>query len=63
MVVDGAINGRGFLAYVRQELAQTLRTGDIVAMDNLASHKVVGVREAVEGAGARVAYLRPYSPA
>ncbi len=39
----------------------TLRTGDIVVMDNLASHKVLGVREAIEEPGA-VAYLPPYSP-
>lgn len=62
VVIDGAINGRIFLAYVRQQLVPTLRTGDIVVMDNLASHKVLGVREAIEGAGARVAYLPPYSP-
>lgn len=62
MVVDGAINGRVFLAYVRQQLVPTLRPGDIVVMDNLASHKVAGVREAIEEAGARVAYLPPYSP-
>jgi transposase len=62
MVVDGAINGRVFLAYVRQQLVPTLRPGDIVVMDNLASHKVSGVREAIEEAGARVAYLPPYSP-
>jgi transposase len=59
MVVDGAMNGRTFLTYVRKLLAPTLSAGDIVVMDNLASHKVAGVREAV---GARVAYLPPYSP-
>lgn len=62
VVVDGAMDGRTFLAYVRQQLAPTLRCGDIVVMDNLASHKVSGVREAIEGVGARVAYLPPYSP-
>jgi transposase len=39
-----------------------LRAGDIVAMDNLAAHKVAGVAEAIEGVGARVLYLPPYSP-
>lgn len=62
VVVDGAINGRVFLAYVRQQLVPTLRPGDIVVMDNLASHKVAGVREAIEGVGAKVVYLPPYSP-
>lgn len=62
LVVDGAINGDVFLAYVRQQLLPTLRPGDIVIMDNLASHKRVGVREAIEAVGARVMYLPPYSP-
>lgn len=62
MVVDGAIDGPTFLAYVRQQLVPTLRPEDIVIMDNLASHKVAGVREAIEAVGACVAYLPPYSP-
>lgn len=62
LVVDGAINGAIFLAYVRQHLAPTLRPGDIVIMDNLSAHKVAGVREAIEAAGARLVYLPPYSP-
>jgi len=62
MVVDGAINGELFLAYVEQELVKTLKEGDIVAMDNLSSHKVEGVKEAIESAGAQVVYLPPYSP-
>jgi len=62
LVVDGAINGAVFLAYVQQQLAPTLRPGDIVVMDNLNAHKVAGVRIAIEAVGARVAYLPPYSP-
>lgn len=61
-VVDGAINGETFLAYVRQQLAWTLKAGDVVVMDNLASHKVAGVREAIETAGAQAVYRPPYSP-
>jgi transposase len=61
-VVDGAINGELFEAYVRQQLVPTLRLGDVVVMDNLSSHKRAGVREAIEGAGARLEYLLPYSP-
>jgi transposase len=61
-VFDGAVNGDIFLAYVEQFLAPTLKEGDIVVMDNLSSHKVKGVREAIEAAGARVEYLPPYSP-
>ena len=62
LVLDGAINGESFLAYVRQFLAPALRPGDVLVMDNLPSHKVAGVREAVEAAGATLRYLPPYSP-
>jgi transposase len=62
LVIDGAINGEIFLAYVRQHLGPTLKKNDIVVMDNLSSHKCAGVREAIEAAGARVLYLPPYSP-
>lgn len=62
MVLDGAMNGRAFLAYVRQVLMPTLRPGDLVVLDNLSSHKAAGVREAIEQAGARLMYLPPYSP-
>jgi transposase len=62
LVLDGAINGRAFRAYVEQMLAPTLGRGDVVVMDNLGSHKVEGVREAIEAQGAQVLYLPPYSP-
>jgi transposase len=62
VVIDGAVNGPLFRAYVDQHLAPVLRPGDVVVMDNLGSHKVAGVREAVEAAGARLLYLPPYSP-
>jgi transposase len=62
LVLDGAINGASFLAYVRQFLAPALRPGDVLVMDNLPSHKVAGVREAIEAAGATLRYLPPYSP-
>lgn len=61
-VIDGPINGAAFRAYVEQFLAPTLAPGDIVVMDNLGSHKVVGVREAIEASGAALLYLPPYSP-
>jgi transposase len=61
-VFDGAINGELFLAYVEQVLVPTLKPGDIVIMDNLRSHKVAGVREAIEAAGATLLFIPPYSP-
>jgi transposase len=62
LVLDGAINGAAFLAYIEQMLCPTLRAGDIVICDNLGSHKVSGVREAIEACGASLLYLPPYSP-
>ena len=56
------MNGDIFRAYVEQVLAPTLVPGDIVILDNLASHKVAGVREAIEAHGASLVYLPPYSP-
>ena len=61
-VVGGAIDGPSFLADVEQVLSPTLRKGDIVFMDNLRTHKIDGVREAIEAAGAKVRYLPAYSP-
>ncbi len=52
MLLDGAMNGAAFKAYVEQLLAPSLRPGDIVVMDNLSSHKVDGVRRAIKDAGA-----------
>ena len=61
-VLDGPIDGETFRAYVEQMLAPTLAPGDVVVMDNLASHKVAGVREAIVATGADLLYLPPYSP-
>jgi transposase len=60
-VVDGAINGELFEAYVRQQLVPTLRPGDVEVMDDLACPKRQGGRRAIEGAGARLLLLPPYS--
>jgi transposase len=62
MVLDGPINGAWFQAYVDEVLVPTLSFGDVVIMDNLASHKKPGVRAAIEAVGARLLYLPPYSP-
>jgi transposase len=62
MVIDGAMTGDLFEAYVRQVLAPALRPGDVVVLDNLACHKRAGARRAVEAAGCTVLFLPPYSP-
>ncbi|MDX6766161.1 MAG: IS630 family transposase [Candidatus Methylacidiphilales bacterium] len=62
LLIDGALDGDMFRAYVEQSLAATLSPGDIVILDNLSSHKVHGVRQAIEARGAHLLYLPAYSP-
>ena len=61
-VFDGPMDGPSFRAYVEQFVVPILRESDIVVMDNLPSHKVAGIREAIEAAGAELRYLPSYSP-
>jgi transposase len=61
-VVEGAVNGDVFQAFVEQVLVPQLRPGDVVVMDNLSSHKRIRTRELIEAAGASVMFLPPYSP-
>ncbi len=61
-LLDGPMDGTAFLVYIRRVLAPELKPGDIIIMDNLPAHKVAGVREAIEAAGATLLYLPPYSP-
>ena len=62
LALDGPMTGGAFRAYVERMLAPSLSPGDVVVLDNLAAHKVAGVREAVQAVGANVLYLPPYSP-
>lgn len=62
MTLDGPINGETFKAWTEQFLAPALKRGDIVVMDNLPSHKVLGIREAIAARKATLLYLPPYSP-
>jgi transposase len=62
LVIDGAINGELFLAYVEQVLVPTLQPGDVVIMDNLRVHKMAGIWEAIEAVGAKLLFIPPYSP-
>lgn len=61
-VFDGPIDNPSFLAYVEQILVPSLRRGDVVILDNLAVHKQPEIRAAIEGAGAQLRFLPPYSP-
>jgi transposase len=62
MVIDGAMTGDLFVAYVEQILVPTLRPGDVVILDNLVCHKRAGARAAIEAAGCTLKFLPPYSP-
>ena len=62
MTIEEATDTDIFLAYLDHCLCPALRPGDVVVLDNLSSHKVKGVRERIETAGAELLYLPPYSP-
>lgn len=61
-VMEGALDGLAFRTWLERLLVPQLHPGDIVVMDNLAAHKVSGVVEMIEAAGAEAWYLPPYSP-
>jgi transposase len=62
MVIDGAMTGDLFRAYVERVLGPTLSPGDVVVLDNLSSHKRADAVRAIEATGARALFLPPYSP-
>ena len=62
MSVEGATDGAAFETYIEHFLAPTLKDGQVVVMDNLQVHKSRRVKEIIEGAGAEVLFLPPYSP-
>ena len=61
-VFDGPCNEACFVAWIEQQLAPALRPGDVVLMDNLASHKRPAVEKAIRAAGANLMFTPPYSP-
>ena len=61
-LLDTAMNGESFRTYVEKVLCPSLQVGDIVVCDNLASHKMAGIKELIESVGAEIRYLPPYSP-
>jgi len=61
-IVGGATDSDVFLTYIKDALVPELKPGDVVILDNLQPHKAAGVKEMIEGAGARLLYLPPYSP-
>lgn len=61
-VVDGAMNGLAFDAYVRTQLAPRLDPGDVVILDNLNVHKSPRAAQALAERGASFLFLPKYSP-
>lgn len=61
-MVSGATDGDVFRSYVEYVLVPELTPGDVVILDNLRPHKVAGVKQMIESAGAMLLYLPPYSP-
>ena len=61
MCVNGSTDGRVFLTFLKEVLVPQLWPGAVIVLDNLGAHKVCGVREQIEAAGARLLYLPPYS--
>ena len=62
VTIDAPCDGEIFRNFVQDALVPTLQPGQVVIMDNLQSHKVGGIRQAIEMTGARLVYLPPYSP-
>lgn len=61
-LVDGPVDAEVFLVYLQQVLVPCLRPGDMVILDNLATHKVQGVEQILRASGVELRYLPPYSP-
>ena len=62
MTINWAVGGVVFKVYVEEVWSPILKVGDVVVMDNLPAHKVAGIKELIEACGAKVIYLRLYSP-
>ena len=62
MTIESSTDGDVFLTYLKDVLCPTLRPGQVLVMDNVAAHKVSGVKDLIEAAGAELRYLPPYSP-
>ncbi len=62
MSFKGGNDKNAFLTYINQVLVPNLWKGACVVMDNFSSHKVAGIKEAIESVGAHLIYLSPYSP-
>src|SRR3712207_5662956 len=62
LAVEGTTSATIFESYLERALAPTLRSGQIIVVDNLSAHKGERVRELIEERGCELLYLPPYSP-
>jgi transposase len=62
LIFKGTLDGELFKTYISDCLAPTIKTGDIVILDNLSAHKVKGALAPIRERGGSVLFLPPYSP-
>jgi transposase len=61
-LIEGAMDTATFEWYITEQLAPTLRPGQVVVLDNLSAHKAESIRQAIEARGCELLFLPPYSP-
>ncbi len=61
-MIEGAMNTDTFVWYITEQLAPTLRPGQVVVLDNLSVHKAARIRQAIEARHCQLLFLPPYSP-
>lgn len=61
-MIEGAMNTESFEWYIQEQLAPTLRPGQVVVLDNLSVHKAASIRQAIEARHCQLLFLPSYSP-
>jgi transposase len=61
-LIEGAMDTESFAWYIAEQLAPTLRPGQVVVVDNLSAHKADRIRQAIAARGCQLLFLPPYSP-
>ena len=61
-LIEGAMDTDSFAWYITEQLAPTLRPGQIVVLDNLSAHKAERMRQAIAARHCQLLFLPPYSP-
>ena len=61
-MIEGAMDTTTFVWYITEQLAPTLRPGQVVVLDNLSVHKAARIRQAIEARHCQLLFLPAYSP-